>query len=313
MTRSGRKQRDYWDVTTVIKSRPAEWSCNPVNVPENQTKNRRTMEKYSVLMSLYKKEKPEYLRLSIDSMLNQTVKPDEIVLVEDGPLTEELYAVLDEYGDKLTRIRNKKNLGLGLALNVGLKACRNELVARMDTDDISKTERCEKQLHYFEQHSETDIVGGDIAEFIGDESNIVGKRVVPQTNEEIREYMKKRCAFNHMSVMYKKGSVQAAGGYQDWFWNEDYYLWIRMLLNGAVFANTGTVLVDVRTGKEMYQRRGGKKYFKSEVRLQWFMLKNHLIGFPRCILNVAQRLILQVLMPSKVRGIVFRTFARQRE
>ena len=268
------------------------------------------MEKYSVLMSLYIKEKPEYLRLAVDSMLNQTVKPDEIVIVEDGPLTDALYAVLDEYGDKVTRIRNEKNLGLGLALNVGLKACRNELVARMDTDDISKPERCEEQLRYFEQHPETDIVGGDIAEFIGDETNIIGKRMVPQTNVEIREYMKKRCAFNHMSVMYKKTAVEAAGGYQDWFWNEDYYLWIRMWLNEAVFRNTGTVLVDVRVGEEMYQRRGGKKYFESEARLQRFMLKNNVIGLPRYLLNVAQRLVLQVLMPNKVRGWMFQKIAR---
>lgn len=268
------------------------------------------MEKYSVLMSLYIKEKPEYLRLAVDSMLNQTVKPDEIVIVEDGPLTDALYAVLDEYGDKITRIRNEKNLGLGLALNVGLKACRNELVARMDTDDISKPERCEKQLQYFVEHPGTDIVGGDIAEFIGDESNIVGKRVVPQSNEEIREYMKKRCAFNHMSVMYKKASVQVAGGYQDWFWNEDYYLWIRMWLKGAVFANTGTVLVDVRVGEEMYQRRGGWKYFKSEAQLQRFMLENNVIALPRYLLNVAQRLVLQVLMPNKARGWIFQKFAR---
>lgn len=270
------------------------------------------MGKYSVLMSLYIKEKPEYLRLAVDSMLNQTVKPDEIVIVEDGPLTDALYAVLDEYGDKITRVRNEKNLGLGLALNLGLKVCRNELVARMDTDDISKPERCEVQLHYFEQHPETDIVGGDIAEFIGDESNIVGKRMVPQTNAEIREYMKKRCAFNHMSVMYKKTAVEAAGGYQDWFWNEDYYLWIRMWLNGAVFGNTGTVLVNVRVGKEMYQRRGGWKYFKSEAKLQRFMLKKHIIGYPRYLANVSQRLVLQVLMPNKMRGFVFRTFARDK-
>lgn len=269
------------------------------------------MEKYSVLMSLYKKEKPEYLRLAVDSMLNQTIKPDEIVLVEDGPLTDELYAVLDEYGDKLTRVRNEKNLGLGLALNVGLKACRNELVARMDTDDISKPERCEKQLRYFEQHPETDIVGGDIAEFIGDESNIVGKRMVPQTNAEIREYMKKRCAFNHMSVMYKKTAVEAAGGYQDWFWNEDYYLWIRMWLNGAAFGNTGTVLVNVRTGEEMYQRRGGKKYFKSEKGLQDYMLEHRMIGFGTYAMNVSKRFIVQEMLPSSVRGWVFRQFARK--
>ena len=269
------------------------------------------MEKYSVLMSLYKKEKPEYLRLAIDSMLNQTVKPDEIVLVEDGPLTDELYAVLDEYGDKLTRVRNEKNLGLGLALNVGLGACRNELVARMDTDDISKPERCEEQLRYFEQHLETDIVGGDIAEFIGDETNIVCRRVVPQSNEEIQEYMKKRCAFNHMSVMYKKTAVEAAGGYQDWFWNEDYYLWIRMWLNGAVFGNTGTVLVNVRTGEEMYQRRGGKKYFKSEKGLQDYMLEHRMIGFGTYAMNVSKRFIVQEMLPNSVRGWVFRKFARK--
>ena len=235
------------------------------------------MEKYSVLMSLYKKEKPEYLRLAIDSMLNQTVKPDEIVLVEDGPLTDELY----------------------------------ELVARMDTDDISKPERCEVQLHYFEQHPETDIVGGDIAEFIGDETNIIGKRMVPQTNAEIREYMKKRCAFNHMSVMYKKTAVEAAGGYQDWFWNEDYYLWIRMWLNGAVFGNTGTVLVNVRTGEEMYQRRGGKKYFKSEKGLQDYMLEHRMIGFGTYAMNVSKRFIVQEMLPNSVRGWVFRKFARK--
>ena len=269
------------------------------------------MEKYSVLMSLYKKEKPEYLQLAIDSMLNQTVKPDEIVLVEDGPLTDELYAVLDEYGDKLTRVRNEKNLGLGLALNVGLRACRNELVARMDTDDISKPERCEEQLRYFEQHPETDIVGGDIAEFIGDETNIIGKRMVPQTDAEIREYMKKRCAFNHMSVMYKKTAVEAAGGYQDWFWNEDYYLWIRMWLNGAVFGNTGTVLVNVRTGEEMYQRRGGKKYFKSEKGLQDYMLEHRMIGFGTYVMNVSKRFVVQEILPNSVRGWVFRKFARK--
>lgn len=269
------------------------------------------MEKYSVLMSLYAKEKPEYLKQAVDSMLNQTVKPGEIVIVEDGPLNSALYAVLDEYGDKITRVRNEKNLGLGLALNVGLKACRNELVARMDTDDISKPKRCEEQLKYFVKNSETDIVGGDIAEFIGEESHIVGKRVVPQSNEEIREYMKKRCAFNHMSVMYKKTAVEAAGGYQDWFCNEDYYLWIRMWLSGAVFGNTGTVLVNVRVGKEMYERRGGAKYFRSEKRLQDYMLKHKMIGAGTYVLNVSKRFVVQKILPNSVRGWVFRRFARE--
>ena len=116
------------------------------------------MEKYSVLMSLYEKERPEYLRLALDSMIRQTVKPDEIVLVEDGPLTPELYSVVEEYKDFLTIVVNEKNLGLGLALNEALKVCRNDLVARMDTDDISKPDRCEKQLRRFEEKPELAIV-----------------------------------------------------------------------------------------------------------------------------------------------------------
>lgn len=278
-------------------------------------KGEEVMEKYSVLMSLYIKEKPEYLDLAIKSMVKQTLKPDEIVIVKDGPITDELQSVLDKYTNAYPDLFNivgyEKNRGLGLALNFGLEHCRNELVARMDTDDISKTDRCEKQVEAFREHPETDIIGGDITEFIGSESNIVGKRVVPQTNEEIREYMKKRCAFNHMSVMYKKSAVQAAGGYQDWFWNEDYYLWIRMWLNGAVFANTGTVLVNVRTGKEMYQRRGGKKYFDSEKGLQDYMLEHKMINRITYIENVAKRFIVQKMLPNSIRGWVFRVFARE--
>ena len=122
--------------------------------------------------------------------------------------------------------------------------------------------------------------------------------------------MKKRAAFNHVSVMYKKSAVQAAGGYLDWFWNEDYYLWIRMQLNNAVFANTGTVLVNVRVGEEMYQRRGGKKYFQSEYGLQKLMLDKKMIGVATFIGNVGKRVIVQMLLPNKVRGWVFKRFAR---
>lgn len=264
---------------------------------------------YSVLMSLYIKEKPEYLRESIDSMLNQTVKPDEIVVVEDGPLTEALYAVLDEYKKKYSGIvrtlRNEKNLGLGLALDAGLKACRNELVARMDTDDISRPERCEKQLAVFAKDPNLDIVGGNISEFIESVDNKVGKRVVPQTDSAIKIYLKKRCPFNHVTVMFKKSSVQKAGGYKDWFCNEDYFLWIRMFLAGMVFANIPEILTDVRVGKDMYRRRGGWKYFKSEAGIQWYMFNNNVISLPKCLYNIFLRLCLQVLMPNWVRSFVF--------
>lgn len=272
------------------------------------------MEKYSVLMSLYQKEKPDYLMTSLDSMIYQSVAPDEIVLVKDGPLTSELENVLKDYKSKynelFTIVESKENVGLGRALNLGLKHCKNELVARMDTDDISIKDRCEQQLKIFNENKFLDLVGGDITEFIDDEKNIKGKRVVPKTDTEIKNYIKRRCPFNHGTVMFKKSSVMNAGSYMDWFWNEDYYLWIRMLEDGCVFANTGTVLVNFRSGLDMYSRRGGKKYFKSESSLQKYMLDKKIISFPRYLINVTERFIIQVLMPNKLRGFVFRKFAR---
>lgn len=268
------------------------------------------MEKYSVLMSLYWKEKPEYLVTAIDSMLNQTVKPDEIVIVEDGPLTEELYNVLDVYGEQIKRIKNEKNLGLGLALNVGLKHCRNELVARMDTDDISKKDRCEKQLLYMEMYKDVAIVGGQIEEFIGTQDNIVGIRKVPTENKDIRKYIKKRCPFNHMTVMFRKSCVLKAGSYQDWYWNEDYFLWLRLFLDDIKFGNLYESLVYVRVGKEMYKRRGGINYFKSEKKLQKYMLKNEIIGYGRYFINIYERFVLQVMTPNCIRGIIFKKVAR---
>lgn len=274
-----------------------------------------TDNKYSVLMSVYINENPQFLRNAIDSILKQTISPDEIVLVEDGPLTDELYLVIDSYislcPELFNIVKNEKNLGLGLSLKRGLLACKNELVARMDTDDIAVPDRCQQQLSYFCSHPEISIIGGNIAEFIGKTDNIIGYREVPCIDCEIKKYFIKRCPFNHMTVMFKKSSVLAAGNYIDWHYNEDYYLWLRMMQNGAVFANTGTVLVNVRVGEEMYRRRGGTKYFRSEAKLQRYMLKNRIISFPRYVLNVSGRFVLQVLMPNRVRGWIFKKFARK--
>ncbi len=265
-------------------------------------------------MSVYINENPQFLKAAIDSILKQTIPPDEIVLVEDGPLTDELHLIIDGYlllyPELFKIVKNEKNLGLGLSLQKGLLECKNELVARMDTDDIAVPNRCEQQLSCFCEHPEFSIIGGNIAEFIGETSNIVGYREVPCVDREIKKYTIKRCPFNHMTVMFKKSSVLAVGNYIDWHYNEDYYLWLRMMQNGAVFANTGTVLVNVRVGEEMYRRRGGLKYFKSEAKLQKYMLKNKIIGFPRYVLNVSERFVLQVLMPNKLRGWVFKKFAR---
>lgn len=270
---------------------------------------------FSVAISVYKNDNPAYFERALSSITDeQTIIPDEIVLVVDGPIGNKLNEVIKKYQTKyniFNVIRLVKNTGLGNALKIAVENAKYELIARMDSDDISLPTRFETQLKYFMLNPDVDVVGGDITEFIDDESNVIGKRLVPMCNGDIREYMKVRCAMNHVSVMYKKSAVQAVGGYLDWFWNEDYYLWIRMQLNNAIFANTGTVLVNVRVGEEMYQRRGGIKYFQSEAKLQKFMLDNNIINKPRYLINISERLVLQVLMPNKLRGWIFRTFARK--
>lgn len=271
---------------------------------------------FSVAMSVYKNDNSIFFDRALSSITDeQTVIPNEIVLVVDGLVSDEINNVIDKYEKKygiFKVIRLEENSGLGNALKIAVENSTYELIARMDSDDVSVSTRFEEQLKYFETNAEIDIVGGDITEFIGEENNIVGKRSVPLSNESIREYMKTRCAFNHVSVMFKKEAVQSAGGYQEWFWNEDYYLWIRMWLDGAKFANTGSVLVNVRVGEKMYQRRGGSKYFESEKELQGYMLKHGMINYSTYIKNVAKRLIIQRLMPNKIRGWVFRKFARKK-
>lgn len=286
-----------------------------INHEKLSTKGGFQEEKYSVLMSLYYKEDARNFRTAIYSMIKQTLPPDEIVLVEDGPLTDDLYAVINEvekeYPQLVTLVIHEKNQGLGCALCHGVEIARNEIVARMDTDDIAVLDRCEKQFEFLNEHPDISIVGGQIEEFIDYISNVVGKREVPTTDKELKKYLKKRCPFNHMTVMFRKSDVIEVGNYKDWFWNEDYYLWIRLALANKKFANLPEILVKVRTGIDMYQRRGGKKYFKSERDIQKLLLKNGINGHFRYLVNVGERFIIQVLMPDWMRGIVFRTFARR--
>lgn len=272
-------------------------------------------EKFSVLLSVYKNENPKYLERAIESIyFDQTLKPNEIILVEDGPLTNDLYKVIETLKKKLKNIlkivKLEKNSGLGKALEIGISQCSNELIARMDSDDISNKKRFEKQVECFKKNKNLCIVGTNISEFIGDEKNIVSKRNVPEKDLEIREYLKKRCPFNHVSVMLKKSAVIEAGNYKEIFWNEDYYLWIRMYNSEQKFYNLQEELVNVRIGKEMYKRRGGVKYFKSEFELQNYMLKKNIIGKNQYLVNIFLRFTLQILLPSKIRGYIFKKFAR---
>ena len=274
-------------------------------------------ERFSVAMSVYTNDKAEDVRIALDSILvNQTVKPSEIFLVIDGPVTEELEALVAEYEGRypalFTVVRLEQNSGLGRALALAVENCRYPLIARMDSDDIAMPDRFEQQLEYLKANPEVDIVGGDINEFMETPANMIGRRAVPRSDLSIKRYMKKRCAMNHVTVMFRREAVLQAGNYIDFFWNEDYYLWIRMMRRGCVFANTGTTLVNVRVGREMYSRRGGKRYYESEKRLQKYMLNRRIITPWRYLVNVAQRFVIQRLLPDSIRGWVFRTFARKR-
>lgn len=270
---------------------------------------------FSVLISVYRNDIPELFRAAVVSVtVKQTLPPDEVVLVVDGPVPEELEATITALSSEIPYIRLiwlEKNGGLGNALNIGMKECRNELVARMDADDISVPDRFEKQVSYLVHHPECDMVGGQITEFVDEPADIVGKREVPCSNEDIDLWLKKRCPFNHMTVTMLRSHVLAVGNYLDWHFNEDYYLWIRMAEAGCRFANLPDTLVNVRVGKEMYQRRGGWKYFMSEKKLQDYMLRRGLISFPRWAFNVAIRFGVQIAMPNRLRGFVFQKLFRK--
>ncbi len=272
-------------------------------------------EKYSVLMAVYAKDRPDRFTAALNSMIEQTCPPDEIVIVKDGPLGNDLELVLTifmtEFPGLIHVEANEINLGLGPALNKGVNACRNELIARMDADDISRKDRIEKQLQVFAEDPSLSVCGGIIREFYDDDTDdTAGYRVVPEDDEAIKEYLKTRCPFNHMTVMFRKSEVLKAGNYQDLLYNEDYLLWIRMMQAGCVFRNIQEVLVDVRAGRDMYARRGGTDYFNSEKKIQDILLEDGIIDNMTYRLNMAKRTVVQKWMPASVRGFVFKHAAR---
>lgn len=268
--------------------------------------------RFSVSVCVYCNDDPAWFKTAMESVSNQTVPPDEVVLVVDGPVTDGLDAVISHYEslDCFKVVRLPENQGHGNARRIGLETCSNEIVALMDSDDISLPDRFEKQIGLFERDDELSVVGGNIAEFSDNETNTVGIRTVPCSDEEIKSDLKTRCPFNQVSVMFRKSHIQKAGGYLDWFCNEDYYLWIRMYLAGMKFANVPEVLVNVRVGADMYKRRGGWKYFSSEFGIQNYMLKHRVISFPTYLVNVAKRFAVQVMLPNRLRGFVYKKFAR---
>lgn len=264
---------------------------------------------FSVLLSVYYKENPNFLEQSLLSVFNQTLKPDEVVLVEDGTLTPELYSVIEKF-PKLKTVKLKKNSGLGIALNEGLKHCSYDIVARMDTDDIAKTNRFEKQIKFLEKNPEIDLVGSWIDEFKDDVNNLVSVRSVPEKSDEIYQYCKNRCPVNHPTVVFRKQAVLKVGGYLTEYFPEDYFLWIRMLMNGSKFYNFQESLLFFRKSDDTIKKRGGWKYALDEIHIQKKIYGLGFISFPVFVKNSFIRFSVRIL-PLKFRRFVYDKMLRK--
>ncbi len=267
---------------------------------------------YSVLISVYYKEQPEWFQDAIESILNQTVPPSEIVLVEDGPLTDELYKIVDKYAQNpiFKIVPLEKNVGLGLALREGLKQCKNDLIARMDTDDIAVPNRCEKQLKKFIEDSNLDIVGCWENEFWGNSINdAFSCHKVPEKHDEIVKFMRRRCALLHPTVIFKKTAVLKAGNYQHRPLFEDYDLFVRMLQTGSKCYNLQESLYSLRVNPNLFKRRGGFKYGLTQLKFKYEMYRSGFSSFLDFFISGLGHFCV-CIMPNKGRSLFYKTILR---
>ena len=274
------------------------------------------LKNYSVLMSVYYKENPEWLRQSIESMLNQTIIINDFVIIKDGKLTKDLDDVISEcyekYPDIFHIIELESNVGLGPALAIGVEECKNELIARMDSDDISIKDRCERQLEKFGEQPELDIVGSSVAEFIDDTDNIQAYRILPETDEEIKKFARRRNPFGHPSVMLRKSKTLEAGNYRSYYLIEDYDMWIRMIEHEARCYNFQEILVFMRVSTDFYKRRGGLKYLKSILKFKKEQLHNGFYSKKDFVISSCAHIIM-CLMPNQIRDLLYRKILRKKQ
>lgn len=269
------------------------------------------MDKFSLLMSIYHAESPKYLKESLESILNSTILPSQIVMVIDGPISQELEFIINYYAarfENFLRIRLDKNYGLGYALAQGLESCEFELVARFDCDDISFHDRFLKQLTCFKNNPNLVLVGGQIQEF--SEMGNGSKRIVPTDYESILNFAQKRNPFNHMTVMFKKSEILEVGNYQVLSGYEDYYLWLRLLKAKKYVENIPDVVVKARTGVAFSNRRGGMSYLKNSLaainRFEREGLITNLSAWKR---RIGQVII--ILMPVTLREKIYNLILRK--
>ncbi len=275
--------------------------------------------KFSVSICVYDKDNPNYFKEALESTIFQSLVPNQIVLVVDGAINNELQEVIDSFKIQSNQLNVffdvtylKENVGHGEARKISIENAKYELIALMDADDLCRYERFFKQVEVFKNNKDVSIVGGQIMEISHDTKREISMREVPVENDDIKEYLKTRCPFNQVSVMFRKEDVLQAGNYVDFYHNEDYYLWVRMYLEGFNFYNIPEILVDVRINEEFYSRRGGWKYFLSEFRLQRIMYKNSIISFIRFVFNSSVRFVLQVVLTDTIRGFIFKKLFRKK-
>ena len=265
---------------------------------------------FSVLMSVYKNDDAACLQEALASIFAQSCPPAEVVLVADGEVSPQIDLVLELYKAKCKIIRLPHNAGLGAALQKGLGECSHPLVARMDSDDISRPQRFELQLSAFAKDKNLTLCGGAIEEIDFKTKRSIAVRKTPLTDTEIKRFIKTRCPFNHVTVMFKKDDILSCGGYLPFHFLEDYYLWARLAAAGKTMRNLPDVLVDVRSGAQMYARRGGYKYFKSNKALFKEMYTLGLINYPLYIFNLIVRFSVQVVLSNSLRGLFYRRVLR---
>lgn len=269
---------------------------------------------FTVLMSVYHKDQPKWLEEALDSILNQTLMPNEVLIMIDGPIGESLNDVLNQYKSKYSIVRTyqlEKNMGLGLALKMGVELASYPLIARMDSDDISIPTRFEQQIKHFSLY-DVDLVGSVILEFEDkpETANIIRK--LPEKHEEIVEFSKKRNPIGHSSVMFKKEAVLKAGNYRDYYLVEDYDLWIRMIETGSKMYNFQEPITYMRISKDFYKRRGGLKYYKSIHRFKKEMYKKKYITYPQYLkTNYASFIV--TMMPGFLRSWIYKKLLRKKK
>lgn len=266
--------------------------------------------RFSVSMCVYGRDNAQYFDEALNSVYSQTLVPDEVVLVVDGPVPEMIDQVIGKYEKKhnMKVFRLEKNMGHGIARREGFNQCQYDYIAIADADDINVADRFEKQIQLFKSDPSLGAVSSNCCHFSKSIDEIINVEELPSSDEDIKKYLRRRCPICQPSVMLSKKAVEEAGGYLDWYHAEDYYLWIRMYLNNCRFANIPETLLYLRTTEQQMNRRGGMKYFTSMAKLYIYMFNHKVIGPIDLLFNISSRFLMQVILPNRIRAYIRKKF-----